>query len=135
LAAHIAKGTVFLSHKAIGAQTSTALINPVPDNTGNACVVMTGPNTVVAEMTTLDEYFELKKPIDFIKIDVEGYELEVVKGAKRTICRYKPVMVIEQKPGHGQRYGFGERAAVDLVLTWGAKIAWERSGDYCLVWK
>jgi FkbM family methyltransferase len=31
----------------------------------------------------------------FIKIDVEGYELEVLKGATKTINRLKPIMYIE----------------------------------------
>lgn len=33
--------------------------------------------------------------IGFIKIDVEGYELHVLKGAEKTISIHKPVMVIE----------------------------------------
>lgn len=33
--------------------------------------------------------------ISFIKIDVEGYELKVLKGAEKTISIHKPVMVIE----------------------------------------
>lgn len=32
---------------------------------------------------------------DFIKIDVEGYELEILKGAQDTIKRFKPKMLIE----------------------------------------
>ncbi len=41
----------------------------------------------------LDEYNF--KDVGFIKIDVEGHELEVVEGAKSTICREKPVMLVE----------------------------------------
>ena len=33
--------------------------------------------------------------IDFIKIDVEGHELEVLKGAIKTIEKYKPILSIE----------------------------------------
>jgi FkbM family methyltransferase len=114
------------------------LINPTPDNTGNAHVdtnaKASGERAVIDRLDAIALVKDARS-IDFIKIDVEGYELEVVKGAEQTIKKHKPVMVIEQKPGHGQRYGFGERAAVDLVLTWGAKIAWIKAGDCCLVWK
>lgn len=43
--------------------------------------------------------------VDFIKIDVEGAEYFVIKGAEQTIRQYKPVIIIEQK-------GFGERFQV-----------------------
>ena len=33
--------------------------------------------------------------VDFIKIDVEGYELQVLKGAEKTIQEFTPVIFIE----------------------------------------
>ena len=33
--------------------------------------------------------------VDFIKVDVEGYELEVLKGSENTIKSFKPVIFIE----------------------------------------
>lgn len=71
---------------------------------------------------------------DFIKIDCEGYELFVVRGAERTIREDCPVIVVEQKPGMGAAYGVGDTAAVDLLKSWGARVAWEVGGDFCLVW-
>lgn len=49
-----------------------------------------------------DSIFYNKK-LDFIKIDVEGMELDVLEGLKETIANQKPIMFIEvqesQKPG------------------------------------
>ena len=36
------------------------------------------------------------KRVDFIKIDVEGMELEVLTGAKKILRKSRPVMLIEQ---------------------------------------
>ena len=40
--------------------------------------------------------------LGFIKIDVEGHELEVLKGAKETINKYKPNMIIEIEEQHSK---------------------------------
>jgi hypothetical protein len=45
------------------------------------------------DIRSLDD-FELAK-IDFIKIDVEGFETDVLLGAAQTIERCKPVILIE----------------------------------------
>lgn len=43
----------------------------------------------------------------FIKIDCEGYELKVLNGAKQTIEKYKPVMLIEINRGALKRQNIG----------------------------
>lgn len=35
---------------------------------------------------------------DLIQLDIEGYELEALKGAEETIKEFKPVIVLEEKP-------------------------------------
>lgn len=47
------------------------------------------------EMYTLDHYIKSYQPPSFIKIDVEGGEENVVRGAELLIRRYKPVIAIE----------------------------------------
>ncbi len=44
---------------------------------------------------TLDRQLLNAKRIDFIKIDVEGHEIEVLKGARATIEKFRPALVIE----------------------------------------
>jgi len=51
-------------------------------------------------VTTIDEEARgLGRPIDLIKIDVEGGELSVLKGARRTLAEHKPALIIEFNPG------------------------------------
>ena len=49
-------------------------------------------NLVKVDMVKLDSYFKIKPT--FIKIDVEGYEYEVLKGAKK-ILKTRPKLEIE----------------------------------------
>ena len=46
--------------------------------------------------------------VDYIKIDVEGHELKVIKGAIATIEKYNPVIVIEEN-GSQELYNKGEK--------------------------
>ncbi|MEK6840551.1 MAG: FkbM family methyltransferase [Nanoarchaeota archaeon] len=59
------------------------------------------------EITTLDKFFVRNKisKIDFIKCDVEGFELEVFKGAKKTIRKFKPLILVEIEERHTKKYG------------------------------
>lgn len=47
----------------------------------------------VVQLKTIDS-FNLQR-VDLIKIDVEGMEIDVLNGAKETIKRCKPIMIIE----------------------------------------
>ena len=45
-------------------------------------------------MTTIDNFVKVKclKKVDFIKIDTEGYEKQIITGAKKTIKKFHPVI-------------------------------------------
>ena len=48
-------------------------------------------------MMTLDS-LDLSR-LDLIKIDVEGMELEVLQGAKATLERFRPIIIVERAQG------------------------------------
>ncbi|MEQ8735773.1 MAG: FkbM family methyltransferase [Rhodospirillaceae bacterium] len=57
--------------------------------------------TVPVDVKTLDSFaFE---NVGFIKIDVEGFEAEVLRGAKETLKRCKPTLLIELEERHTGR--------------------------------
>ena len=83
-------------------------------------------------MKRLDDY-ELQD-IDFIKIDTEGYEVFIVRGAEQTLLRCKPCIIVEQKPetGLAERYGIGVTDAVKHLQSLGAVLRQGIQGDYIL---
>lgn len=114
-------------------------IMTVADNSGNGYVAVpvgqvgiSGPFAHRTQCIRLDSLN--MHGVDFVKIDVEGWELQVIQGAQRTIQRDHPVMVVEQKPNNAERYGVKQRAAVELLQSWGASIFWEKAGDVCMGW-
>jgi FkbM family methyltransferase len=61
-------------------------------------------------------------PADFIKIDVEGYELEVLLGGKNYIEKSWPVLVVEQE--------HKTSGAKQLLLSWGYTLVDSVKHDY-----
>jgi len=116
-----------LAQVALGPKRGTVGLFTGASSSGNTYVVEGGTGV---EMRTLDSYaFE---NVDLIKIDCEGYEVFVLEGARDTLERCKPVVIVEQKPGHGQNFGRGERDAVKLLQSMGARQVWDYAGDYVL---
>ena len=50
----------------------------------------------VVQIMSIDSYVAEKKlpRVDFIKLDVEGAELDTLKGAATTIARFKPILAL-----------------------------------------
>jgi len=60
---------------------------------------------IKVELKTLDEVISLNKKIHFIKIDVEGGEFGVIKGAKNLLKNNHPVVLFECGKGASDYYG------------------------------
>ena len=82
---------VKLFNCALGAEDSSAKMQIVTDNMGACSISNEGTENV--QVKRLDN-MNLPLP-DLVKIDVEGYELEVLKGMERTLRESSPVLWIE----------------------------------------
>lgn len=60
--------------------------------------VQTGADKVGVKVERLDDNFNSIQKIDLMKIDVEGFEYEVLLGAKELIHKTKPVIILEFSP-------------------------------------
>jgi FkbM family methyltransferase len=61
---------------------------------------------IKVDCTTVDGYVEKAGLVPkFIKIDTEGTELSVLKGARETIERHRPMLVLEFNPLSAERAG------------------------------
>ncbi|MBK8553754.1 MAG: FkbM family methyltransferase [Ignavibacteria bacterium] len=59
---------------------------------------------VKVEVTTIDEYFKaLDVKPGIIKIDVEGHEYEVLKGASQLLKKFNPDLIVEILSDHGKK--------------------------------
>ena len=86
-----------------------------------------------AHLTTMDSYGI--QDVGFIKIDVEGHELMVLRGALNTIERNNPVICIEQNDAT-EKWGKGkEFEALDFLKDIGYTVVDTRKHDYIMVCK
>jgi FkbM family methyltransferase len=71
----------------------------------------------------LDAFVAPHEPIDFIKIDVEGAEYHVFRGATETLSRCHPIVVFEHGRGGADCFGAGPNQVFDLLADCGLKIS------------
>ena len=68
----------------------------------------------VVQMTLLDHFGFTD--VDLIKIDCEGYEYPILKGACETLQNNDAVIIVEQKPHKTDQYTWGQYAAVEYLI-------------------
>jgi FkbM family methyltransferase len=71
--------------------------NPGMNRILNNSAMVNELNSEVINIKRLDDFIEKEKitHLDLIKIDVEGYEFNVLKGAEKILNDFKPVLFIE----------------------------------------
>lgn len=71
--------------------------------------------TISVSTDLLDNVIDEQDHIDFIKIDVEGAELQLLQGAISTIRRCRPIIVFEHGFGGADCYGTRPEHVYDLL--------------------
>lgn len=126
---------------ALGSHDGAVAMRYCPEGSGNSFVSMetsipyeeSSRAQFPFRLTTLDSFGWFEE-IDFIKIDCEGYEHLVIEGARETLERCRPCIIVEQKPYEaGANYPRASATpAVDLLRNMGAKMRDLIKGDYIL---
>ncbi len=85
-----------------------------PLTPGGASIDGSGPRTQSVSVTTLDQdVADNALPVPtFIKIDVEGFELEVLKGARQLLTTARPELFLEM---HGATLSEKRRKVTEIV--------------------
>lgn len=82
--------------------------------------IQEGGNKVQVKMFSLDSLEEVKQYApDFIKLDVEGAEPLVLRGAAETILRAKPIILYESWAFESAAFANGKCEATDILSSYG----------------
>ena len=116
---------------ALGRAESFINMNIVQGNTGHSHIDPTSLGNGTIPLKTLDSYNF--KNIDMIKIDVEGFEEEILAGGLQTIKNNKPILVIEQQH-HEYKNDMNDTPAITILEEWGYKVVEQFNKDWVLKW-
>lgn len=99
--------------------SGAATLSAGPDSKG---VVL--PDAAVVPITTIDAFCETAglRKLDLIKIDAEGVEEQVLRGATRTISTMQPAVMIELHPRMLSRAGSSPKRLVDMLSGMGYSV-------------
>lgn len=82
------------------------------------------PNKVAAKVGLLDDVSAEVDKIALIKIDVEGFEPNVLRGAKKTIKKHQPLILIEQLQ---TEFVNGSTESIEILLREGYLFCWHEA--------
>lgn len=102
---------------AVGSAHGRARATPASGQNSGMATVETDAEGAI-EVVTLDEEVLGEARIDINMIDVEGWEVEVLRGAGQTLARHKPLLYIEI-----MQAGFDE---VEAHLLGAGYLCWKR---------
>jgi len=120
LTGHIALNRLECIHAhplALSDAPGLAALQPRSGNSGAAFLVPGGQIPV----STLDRFVEERglQRLDFMKIDVEGFEERVLRGGAGTLERFRPMILIEIQPTTLERAGSSVRKLAGLLTGHG----------------
>lgn len=112
----------------------TSFVNIADGEENSGCNYVDGPGVIPS--LVIDELdFD---DVAFIKVDVEGYEYFVLRGAEKTLLKHKPIIHLEDK-GHSLRYNIEQGEAVKYLESLGATVLTTYSNglaeDYIMGWR
>ena len=102
----------------------------MPDHVNSGSWAVADYGHEVVEQVILDNFHFVN--IDYIKIDVQGYELAVLKGAVRTINHSKPIIQLEMSTEESIRKagGFMSKLGYAPVEQYKDDVIWKFTGEY-----
>jgi FkbM family methyltransferase len=114
---------------ALGREESFIEMNVVQGNTGHSHINLESFGKGTIPLKTLDSYNFTN--IDMIKIDVEGFEEEILAGAIKTITLNKPIIVVEQQK-HEYKDAMTDLPSIKILENMGYRVIGQFKKDWIL---
>lgn len=115
---------VYAFQMAVGDSLSDVFLHVDLNHPEGAHLINSDPkySTIKTQQVALDELIKNHKfllPVTLIKIDTEGYELFVLKGASEILKKYKPLLIMEYNIHFMHRYNYHLKDIIDFLKSFG----------------
>lgn len=116
---------------AVGDAAGTCFMNSSNEDPGSSFASYSG-GSIECAVTTVDGYVREHKlrNIALMKVDVEGFELRVLRGAGNTIRRDRPLIICEVIDSHLARTGASKEELMQEMLELGYSSERVSDADY-----
>jgi len=126
-------GNIELINKGLGSSEETLSFRESSENNSGGTFLTreNGADGRSVDVVTLDDFVSKNevKDISLIKIDVEGFEMEVLKGASQVLQDLKPMLFVEIDDSFLARQQSSANAVFDLLTLHGYRIENALSGE------
>jgi FkbM family methyltransferase len=121
---------VVVVNAAVGRKSETKILYKSEENLGDHKLYKTPLGSAASpldegetvKIIKLDDY--IKEPINLMKIDTQGWEPEVIEGAKELIKKNKPVIFLEYSPASYKQAKLNGKKMMDFLRKIYKKIWW-----------
>lgn len=102
---------------------------------GPNAVEFRAARSIEVRVITLDDFCTQQRidRLDFIKADVEGAELQVLRGGETMLAAHRPVLQLEIQQPHIAKYGVDAADVVDMLRDLRYTMHAWRDGVWCTV--
>jgi len=112
----------------LGDTNGTFTLRENPTNLGNSTITgrgVDGPGDIEIRVECVDGLNLDLESLCFVKIDVEGFEASVLRGAINTIRAHQPLLVLEQ---HECEFVDGTTPSIAILQELGYSFCWHHAG-------
>jgi FkbM family methyltransferase len=109
-----------------------------PDEGNSGCNYLSARGKADVAVTTLDAFVQQESfsRVDLIKVDVEGSEVALLKGARETLERFRPLVMIEVNPSTLGRFQHTAGDVISLLGKYRYRLAYaNRLGVLRPLWR
>ena len=132
LVKNVKKSNLTIETCALGNENTTAHMIITEGNTGHTHINPESIGHGNIQIKRLDDLNVVD--VDYIKMDCEGFEFRVLQGAEQTIKKWRPIVVVEQKPHDAYSSQYGQFAAIELLTSWGMVKLDQVKDDWVMGW-